>query len=463
MIENIDSIKQSTRVTKENTVAMRETINTLYDTQIAQAEIGIKNLQISLTQAKKNLSNQTNTLDRWYHLQANSFLKFADTILYEWDRILWITSKFQYSNDAWEPYLGARVWSSRSDAESKWNKLQTARNLLWSKKNIIVDEKNAQQQNEDLSVAYQTLNEMINSMYSMFEESVVSGGLPQEMIDGWLAQWSGFKISEQANEATFIAWRDGTMNLTDASGSGETSVASMSIENITAQIESAKKNIDLLKAEKESKLKELNVNISQIEGKTSELDMQLSQTAMNQALAWESIDGATVVAPFDGVVIQKLTSIWQMIGVGSPVVLLAKDDTVKIMVYIWQSDRWLVHPGDKVNLQTDSGVVMEAKVSNVQPTVDIATKKIPVEIYIKNVDHKFLIGSYISVIFWWKSVAWLMVPYRFIDYTYGSSSINMIDPQTHLTKRIPITLSACSDTECIISWDILEWQSIVRP
>lgn len=463
VMDDIASMKRSTTVTKNNTVAMRKTLTDLYDTQIEQAEIGVKNLQVSLDQAKKNLGNQTGTLDSGYHFQANSFTKLADSVLYQGDRILGITTNFEYSNDAWEPYLGTRIGNIKSEAENQWNKLYAARWSILAKEKTLITETNAKQEIEELKASYQTLNDMINTMCKMLENSVVGWGLPQDMLDAWIAQWYGFKSSEWANEATFLTWKDGVASLMDTSGSWDTSVASMSIETLSSQIESAKKNVDLLKAEKENKLKELNVNISQIDGKSSELDMQLSQTAMNQALAWESIDGATVVAPFDGVVVQKLTSVWQMIDVGTPVFLLATDDTIKIIVYIWQADQWLVHAGDTVNIQTDSGTVVEAKVFNVQPTVDIATKKIPVEIHIKNTDHKFLIWSYVSVIFWWKSITWLTIPYRFVDYSYGDSSINVLDTTSQTIKRVPVTLSACSDIECVISWDVQEGQSILRP
>ena len=41
-------------------------------------------------------------------------------MLYEADKILGITTNFQYANDSWEPYLGTRVGNSKSLADNEW-------------------------------------------------------------------------------------------------------------------------------------------------------------------------------------------------------------------------------------------------------------------------------------------------------------------------------------------------------
>lgn len=42
-------------------------------------------------------------------------------MLYEGDKVLGITTNFEYANDAWEPYLGTRVGDSRALAINEWN------------------------------------------------------------------------------------------------------------------------------------------------------------------------------------------------------------------------------------------------------------------------------------------------------------------------------------------------------
>ena len=48
-------------------------------------------------------------------------------MLYDGDKILGITTNYEYANDAWEPYLGARVGDTRALAINEWNRLYTAR------------------------------------------------------------------------------------------------------------------------------------------------------------------------------------------------------------------------------------------------------------------------------------------------------------------------------------------------
>jgi hypothetical protein len=48
-------------------------------------------------------------------------------MLYEGDKILGITTNFEYSNDAWEPYLGIRMGDTRAIANNEWNKTYSLR------------------------------------------------------------------------------------------------------------------------------------------------------------------------------------------------------------------------------------------------------------------------------------------------------------------------------------------------
>jgi len=48
-------------------------------------------------------------------------------MLYEGDKILGITTNFEYANNGWEPYLGTRVGNSMSLAEDDWNTLYAIR------------------------------------------------------------------------------------------------------------------------------------------------------------------------------------------------------------------------------------------------------------------------------------------------------------------------------------------------
>jgi hypothetical protein len=51
-------------------------------------------------------------------------------MLYSGDKILGITTNFEYSNDAWETYIGARAGDTRALAINEWNKVYGLRGEL---------------------------------------------------------------------------------------------------------------------------------------------------------------------------------------------------------------------------------------------------------------------------------------------------------------------------------------------
>lgn len=160
---------------RDNIEQMRNATKKLYDEQVLQAETGIQSLEVELEKAKKNLNNQTATLDTNYHIHVNAFLKLADSMIYEGDKILGITTNFEYSNDAWDPYLGLRLGSIKVDAHNAWGKLYTICGEILAKreKNIIITSENAETEIAKLSEAFKSLSYMAMTMGSMLENSMI--------------------------------------------------------------------------------------------------------------------------------------------------------------------------------------------------------------------------------------------------------------------------------------------------
>lgn len=335
VMENIGSIERTTTTMRNNTVEMRNATSKLYDERIRQAQNSIKNLEISLLQAKKNLTNQTDTLDSNYRIHVNAFLKLADSMIYEGDKILGISTNFEFSNDAWDPYLGLRLGNIKTEAHNSWGRLYGLRGELLAQreKKVIITPENAETEIKFLSDSFKELGYFAMTMGNMLENSVIGGDLSEERLNGWVNAWTAFKANEQAAESNFAAWRDAAKNLI-TSGSGGASVASMSIETLVTDLENTRKNIDVLKAEKESKLREINVNLSQIDGKSAELALQFSETAMNRFLASESIEWTLITAPYDGVILEKYFDVGNMIQAGAPLFQITSNDVPTIKTYI---------------------------------------------------------------------------------------------------------------------------------
>lgn len=69
------------------------------------------------------INTNSKTLDSYnesYKTYLSDTERIMTQMLYEADKILGITTNFQYANDSWEPYLGTRVGNSKSLADNEW-------------------------------------------------------------------------------------------------------------------------------------------------------------------------------------------------------------------------------------------------------------------------------------------------------------------------------------------------------
>lgn len=77
----------------------------------------------------------------------------------------------------------------------------------------------------------------------MLENSMVGAGLSQDILNGWIAQWTGFRATEQASESQFTAWKNGAISIIPTAGGK--SVAEMNIDSLNLQISGAERAIQI--------------------------------------------------------------------------------------------------------------------------------------------------------------------------------------------------------------------------
>lgn len=111
-------------------------------------------------------------------------------MLYEGDKILGITTNFEYSNDGWEPYLGTRVGDSRALATNDWNSLYVLRGKIRSYTETGATITDINKAIDELKNAYLSARNFAKSMNYMLQNSVVGGGLAEEKLNGWLTTWN---------------------------------------------------------------------------------------------------------------------------------------------------------------------------------------------------------------------------------------------------------------------------------
>lgn len=308
------------------------------------AQLGLEKLKIDLASAENNYQNQLTSLDSNYHLYANDFEKLANSMLYEADRILGITSTYQYSNDSWEAYLWAYIGNVKVTAENTWGKLYEARGSVRAKQTTSITIATIKSETENLASYYQTARDMWAAMDNMLQNSVVGGGLSQEQLGGWISQWTGFRASEQASEAQFTAWKSNALSIIP-SATGAKSVAEMNIDSLKLQIAWAERNIstgndsatigynrtlialdDGVKAAKLS-LEQAEKNLAAAKRNRSATAKQLGASVGSASTSFEmakaNYDKLLIKAPVDGKVTKINVSVGQSINTGTPVAEMA--------------------------------------------------------------------------------------------------------------------------------------------
>lgn len=303
------------------------------------AQINIEKLKIDLASAENNYNNQILTLDANYHLYANDFEKLSSSMLFEWDRILGITSTYQYSNDNWEPYLGLYIGSAKVDADNKWGELYAARGEIRAKQDTKITTLNIQTEIDKLSSYYQTARDMWTSMSTMLENSMVGAGLSQDILNGWIAQWTGFRATEQASESQFTAWKNGAISIIPTAGGK--SVAEMNIDSLNLQISGAERAIQIgndsatiwynrtiISLDDQIQAAQLSLEQAQKnfaaakknrDATAKQLGASVNSASTSLTLAKANYDKLSIKAPVNGKVTKITVSVGQTINSGTPI------------------------------------------------------------------------------------------------------------------------------------------------
>jgi hypothetical protein len=104
------------------------------------------------------------------------------------------------------------------------------------------------------------------------------------------------------------------------------------------------------------------------------------------------IDNAKVISPINWVVIKKMAEVWQVVGWGMPVLVVATASDIKVIITIWDEVKQNTFIWDKVKVEIEwHDKQVEWIITNILPTLDPITKKTQVEIKIKNDDNKIKI------------------------------------------------------------------------
>lgn len=334
--------------------------NATIETTRINLEQAVDNARIAFERARQSYETLTNknnfavetlintnskTLDSYnesYKTYLSDTERIMTQMLYEADKILGITTNFQYANDSWEPYLGTRVGNSKSLADNEWGATYALRWDLRARieKTKTINLANPDEDFEFISKSYTQSRKLADAMLYMLQNSVVWGGLPQELLTGWVASWNGQRTSVQGSEWGYNTWRAQTLTffkwykntelatkfaLTSLSRpltSEENAIINASndlkvtyenaridlkdrIENARLSLEQAEKAYNTAQALRDATLIQLDAN-------KENAKIALAQAERDYAKL-------RVTAPVDGIISRVIANVGQSVNIGSQI------------------------------------------------------------------------------------------------------------------------------------------------
>jgi multidrug resistance efflux pump len=371
-------IKEGQRVKAGSTIAiLKDTVNN-FDLRLDQAENNVTQQNASITSTEVNLTQWVdaarigysraklayeNTIGRkniQYDALTNGNMKVLEAhninyknylsdlerqltqMLYSGDKILGITTNFEYANDPWESYLGARVWDSRSLAINEWNRTYTLRSDIRTKiaKNTYITPGSSVKDLAIVSDGYDQVRKFADAMIYMIQNNVVGAGLGPELQAWWVAEWNGIRAQIQGSDTGFGAWKSQVLtflktyewteqatNLALASltrkltpteeailaGSTDMRVTYETTRlDLRDRIDNANLSLEQAKNSYDSAVKIRDATLTQLRAVRENAIIGLAQARRDYAKL-------SISAPVEWIVTRLLVGVGQSIGMGSPI------------------------------------------------------------------------------------------------------------------------------------------------
>lgn len=123
---------------------------------------------------------------------------------------------------------------------------------------------------------------------------------------------------------------------------------------------------------------------------------QLEAARAQRAAAQQQSSGAAVRAPFDGVVSTRDVSAGDIVGIGSPMFTIIEPSTLRLSGAVPADSVGALTPGASVRFQVQGlgSRPFEGQIERISPSVDPATRQIPILVSIPNQDGALLAGLF---------------------------------------------------------------------
>jgi multidrug resistance efflux pump len=263
-------------------------------------------------------------------------------MLYSGDKILGVTTTFEWVNDTWEDYLWVRAWDSKSLATNEWNATYTTRGELRARiaKGVYITAWTATADLTYVSDSYEKLIEFADAMLYMLQNNVIGAWLSQEMQAAWIGEWNGIRSQIQASVSGYSGWKaqvlaflktyEGTEKATELAiaslsrkltSTEEAILAGSSDMRVTYErsrialresIEGARLSVEQAQSAYDNAAKIKSATLSQLAATRDNAHITLAQARRDYAKL-------SISAPVEWTITKLRTSVGDTINIGTPI------------------------------------------------------------------------------------------------------------------------------------------------
>lgn len=401
------------------------------DSQIQTAQTGIETALLQLENTKNSLSQKESEIYSNSKSSITNANILASNIIDFLDTIFWVTQANKHKNNDFNIYLWAKSITWTNEIEQNLKKFITdfenIQQLSWE---------NQQQIKEILekyiSVFTNDARQLLKNAYIVFENTIESTYLSQNIIQEYKSQISEFQTQNEAvilsvsgNYFLWLKWSLDTIKNFEKEKKS-------SLDMLEKQIELAKKQKETLENSKSQissawdaqmtdistkneiakKQKELAENALQ-EAKAwlealknqkhtslAQIDIQIWQVQSGKNEAWVMIENGKVTSLIDWIVTQKVAEVGSIIWAGMPILMISNDTNIKIEVWVPDNMLEFIRIWDEVKAEIEwISNLVSGSISNIFPSKDTITKKTTVEIKLEP-NSNIKIGSYSKIFFY---------------------------------------------------------------
>lgn len=465
-----EQVNQSKKALDMASVGLNDSHNS-YDLslggkKIQQTQLMAETVQVELAHTKSVLAQQEQNI----YSNAKNTLSQSKTLLWDIgvfvDTLLGISDKHRVKNDRIESFIWAKNILQKQATHTLWVQLNKERTTLSSSiassQNISTD-----LSLEDKALIYKTLQAteqflnkvktLLDEIYVMLDNSSTSQEFTQTHVDQYKKATLDYKASL---EQTLVRWSLQTLDNFREQSQMQITLLTKKGELAQSQFEVAKESIssqyEIVQSQYQQALAGLQALKKQKETQLAQITTQITQTQGNKSMASVQLGNTQVVAPFGGVIIERLANLWQVIGPGTPLFALGKLSVLKVQVSIPESFITKITQWQAIHVTLPSlKKELEWSIDVISPMADVMSKKIPVEIKINNADLSIKFGMYAEVSFGSQRQFGLKIPLNFLRYSFGEAYVLKKD------KKVFVEKLWCEEQYCIVVSDWLKEGDII--